>query len=76
MFIPIEPERKDGLIDQALSDHVLKHGDHTLDGNIRIRHAQNAIETASYECYSRFVNCLGKRLVNHFNTSHTQNICR
>ena len=75
-YIPVEPERKDRLIDQTLGHHVLEHGDHALDGNAGIRHAQNAVETASHEDDSGLLNGFGEGLVNHLGTCDAQNVGR
>lgn len=73
---PVEPERENWLLDQALSDHVLEHGYDSLDRDGGIRHAKDAIKTSSNEDQTRLFDCFGEGLIHHLGTGDTQNVGR
>ena len=73
---PVEPERENGLLDQALSDHVLEHGHDSLDRDGRVGHAKDAVELAGDEHQAGLLDRFGERLVHHLNTGDAQNVSR
>ena len=67
--MPVEVEAEQGVLDQALADHVVEGRHHTIHGNVGVTHAEDPVKLGGYKGHAWLRESLGEGLLLDVDTS-------
>merc|ERR550517_140693 len=73
--VPVQPERKDRLLDNSLIDHIVEDRGDSQDRDLREAHPKDTVKSGSNKRNARFMSCLSKSLVIDTHPSNAASIC-
>ena len=62
-WVPVEVEAEQGVLHQALADHVVEGRHHAVHCNVGVAHAEDSVKLGRHEGHARLGQSLGEGLV-------------